>query len=241
MTAPALIPGRLARGRTGTGDVLLHATGGRPRGDRYFDGVRLGRPGRCADRPVLLIGVFDNSGSITGGNDGVGRRFDEFGFAVAPVASRCRCRSDAVSVLHFDTPTSGDLGPVPVRGSRAALARALAAPHDGAGCSSLSASLTAAERLAAAHPTHESVLVVCTDFELFDPPGTLDRLAAFPGQVHGVALRSAPPPELVADPRVTVTHVTYDSPPGTLARAVFCALTADRPGAQPLAPSQVQA
>lgn len=201
---------------------------------RYAAGIKVGKPGRCSEVPVLLIELFDNSGSVTGGNDPIGQRYLEASIAISRVGSRCRCGKDLVATLHFDTPTSHDLDPTPI--TKAHLAKvheSLAIPPDGAGISCLGPSLTAARGLAESHPSHDVTLVALTDFLLFDD--YLDQLIAFPGGVHAVALRAAPPQQLIDAPNVTVTRIDYDSRPGTVARAVFGAMTGTRPDAKPLA------
>lgn len=194
--------------------------------------IDLGSPGRCPKRPTLTVFDFDNSGSVCGigGNDPIGRRFDEATLAVEAVGRRCRCRQELVAVTNFDTPNSGDVPPTPIRGGMAAIKQGLRIPGDGGGSSNLGPSLESVERLVALYPNHLPIVVVLSDFELFDPdvPGVLDRLAAFPGLVHAVVLRSDPPERLVEDPRVDVTHISHGDPPGSLARAVFGALTRTR-------------
>lgn len=199
----------------------------------YAEQITVGMPGRCSKEPTLLIELFDNSGSITGGNDPIGQRFGEAYIAISRVGARCRCGRDLVATYHFDTPTSGDLPPTPITPEHHQdIQRSLAVPADGAGASLLGASLTAARELVGCYPKHRAVLVVHTDFELFDD--YLGDLIAFPGDVHAVVLRSTPPPILVEAPNVIVTRVDHNSQPGTLARAVFNALTATRRGAKPL-------
>lgn len=68
--------------------------------------IRLPHPGRCPHQPAHSIFLFDNSGSVCGGNDPIGRRFEEGRIAVERVSKACRCRAELVSVLHFDTPTA---------------------------------------------------------------------------------------------------------------------------------------
>jgi hypothetical protein len=215
-------------------ETWLAATGASAHsGSRYAESIRLGKPGRCPERPILLIALYDNSASITGGNDPIGHRFLEAGLAIARVGARCRCGRDLVATLHVDTPTSGDLQPTSItKKYQQDISRSMAAPPDGAGISCLGPSLTAARRFVDRHPAHHPVLVVLSDFELFDD--FLDQLIAFPGSVHAIVLRAQPPAKLEHAPSVTVTPVQYGSQPGTVARAVFAGLTTGRPGARPL-------
>lgn len=195
--------------------------------------INLGRTGRCPEQPILFTTVVDNSGSVSGvaGNDPVGNRFAELRLAIESVAKRCRCGDELVALLNFDSPTSVDVPPTAMKGGMSVIDQGLKIPADGAGSSVLGSSLGLARRLVDHHPEHQGVLVVLSDFELLDRdvPGVLKELCDFPGLVHAVVLRSAPPQQLVDDPRVDVTHVTHSDPPGALAKAIFAALTATRP------------
>jgi hypothetical protein len=183
---------------------------------------------------MLTIALFDNSGSILGGNDPIGQRFLEAEIAIARVGRRCRCGKDMAAVLHFDTPTSGDLKPQPItKPNWEKIHRSLAVPPDGRGISCLGPSLTTAQKLADEYRhSHDLTLIALTDFELFDD--YLDELIAFPGHVHGVSMRGTLPQKLAAAAEVTTTRIDYESRPGAVARAVFTALTKTRPKARPL-------
>lgn len=200
--------------------------------DRTLAGVRLGPVGKCPHRPILFITSIDNSGSVAGGggNDPCGNRFQEIRFAIAPIAQRCTCGKELVALLNFDSPNSGDVAPTPIRGGMPRIDRGLAIPPDGGGSSVLGPSLAQARRIAIEHPDHDTVFVVLSDFELLDPDfgRVLEELSDFPGQAHAVVLRSAPPQQLVDDPRVIVNTVNSADPPGTLAKAIFCSLIATR-------------
>lgn len=199
--------------------------------------IRLPHPGRCPHQPTHTIFLFDNSGSVCGGHDPIGRRFDEAAAAIERVGRACRCRAELVSVLHFDTPTSRDVVAARLgRRGRAQIINGLAVPTDGAGSSELGPSLERAYDLSDRHPKHLSVLVACTDFELLDddPIETLGRFSGFPGIVHAVVLRAKPPQDLVDDDRVTVSQIGHDAAVGAVASAVFDALTSTRRRRSPL-------
>lgn len=199
----------------------------------YADAIRLGRPGRCPERPVFLIVLYDNSASVTGGNDPIGQRFLEASIAIARVGARCHCGQDLVATLHFDTPTSGDLPPTPItKPHQQDINRSFAIPPDGAGISCLGPSLSVAHALVNRHLDHHPVLVVLSDFELFDD--YIAQMIAFPGDTHAVVMRADPPTALAGALNITVTCVDYASRPGIVARALFAGLTAGRPGARPL-------
>jgi hypothetical protein len=182
--------------------------------------------------PVLLIATADNSGSVVsvGGNDPCGNRFQEMRLAVETVSRRCKCGNELVALINFDSPNSADVPPVPLRNGMAAIERGLTVPRDGGGCSLLGPSLNLARRIATGYPNHHAVFVALSDFQLFDGDvaGVLHAFAAFPGQSHALILRSATPQTLADDPRVLVSQITPADPPGTLAKAVFAALTATR-------------
>lgn len=186
----------------------------------------LGHPGRCSGERVVYLNVFDNSGSMSGGNDPIGNRFAEVRACLQHLARYCRCGRELSCILHFDTPTSGDV--LPTRLDRSGLRKlevGLAVPPDGAGISLLTPSLDRAEAMAASQPDFTVALTVLSDFELFDPPGVLDRLTNFPGVVHAVVFRSAPPTTLVDAPDVLVTSVQPTDPPGAVAHAIFTSMT----------------
>lgn len=194
-------------------------------------GYDLGDPGRPSDVPTLLIPVFDNSGSVTApvGTDPLSNRFSEVTRAFSVVA-RKGSRHELGAVVHFDTPTSGDIGPVPLtRLGLLTLRRGLRVPPDGAGSSELAPSLQRAVEIAETRPGYAATLVVLSDFQLLDrePSQVLSDLAAFPGDVHAVVLGGYLPAG-VLDERITVTRIQRDDPPGAVARAVFASLMTHR-------------
>jgi hypothetical protein len=185
--------------------------------------------------PTLLITICDNSGSVTspGGTDPLSNRYAEAAHAFRIVARKGSQR-ELGAVLHFDTPCSGDVEPVPItRTGLAQLQLGLGVPRDGAGSSRLGPSLTHAGELAAAHPEHAVTLVVLSDYLLLDPDpvAVLARLGAFPGTVHAVVLGGRHATGLPTE-HVTVTRIGRDDPPGAVAKAVFASLTRYRPGSR---------
>lgn len=231
MSGPVLLPGGTLDG----GLLGEQATSRRGSAKPILPPISLPPIGKCPDHPTLVILAFDNSGSVTGGNDPVGNRFEEASVAVNHLAKRCRCGQEQVALRTFDLGTSSDIGPLTLdRKGPKELHEALrvpAAPAYGSSC--LGPSLAEAERLAAAHRDHEVVLVVFSDFELLDGDTgavlcRLERFAEQPNcQAHGVVLRSSPPTQLESS-AVFVTHIPVDSPRGAVARAVLGALVAAR-------------
>lgn len=227
---PALLPGHLLS--TGLLGGQIPNTPATKRSDPAY---RLGSPGRPSPVPTLLIALFDNSGSVTGprGNDPLSNRYAEVTRAFHAVA-RKGSRQELGAIVHFDTPSSGEVEPVPItRTGMLRLRAGLHPPRDGAGTSELGPSLHRAMEITGNHPGHEATLVVLSDFQLFDPePGrVLSDLAAFPGAVHAVVLGGRLPAGVLSDP-ITVTTIDRQSRPGAVARALFSSLVTHRPGSQ---------
>lgn len=204
------------------------------RGARQF---QLGWPGLDPARPSLDIINFDHSGSVTepGGADPIGNRFREADRAINTVRKWTTTDRPKVAIIHFDQPSTGNSGIVPLAaaGARHRLRTCLRRPSGAAGTSDLEPSLVEAEKLATASPDHDVRLIVLSDFALTDqdPQTTLQRLASFPGKVHAVVLGNAPPPLLTATD-VTITAIHYTDPPGALARAIYGSLVTARRGAR---------
>lgn len=204
--------------------------------------IQLPHPGRPAPYPTLLIAVFDDSGSVAGpvGSDPLSGRYEEARRAFEVVAKR-GATHELGAVLHFDTPCSSDIGPVPlVRRGLLAIRGGLQLPPDGAGSSTLGPSLERAFEIAEAHPDHQATLVVLSDFLLLDPDPkpVLVRLAEFPGVVHGVVLGPQLPPGLLPAP-IQCTRITASDPSGALASALFGSLVSHRSGVSNKQPAPV--
>ncbi|MFK4102901.1 hypothetical protein ACI2L1_23005 [Streptomyces sp. NPDC019531] len=183
--------------------------------------------------PTLLIAIFDDSGSVISpaGTDPLSNRYAEAARAFAAVA-RKGARHELGAVLHFDTPCSGDAGPVPItRRGLLTLRSGLRLPPDARGSSELEPSLRRATEMAEAYPDYTATLIVASDFLLMDaePAQVLSELAAFPGQVHAVVL-GARLPAGVLEERITMTRIRRDDPPGAVARALFSSMVIHRPG-----------
>ncbi|POM23795.1 hypothetical protein BTM25_24200 [Actinomadura rubteroloni] len=227
MTRHGRLPGVLVPSR------LLGSPTQRPPAASGLHASALGHPGHPATTPTLLIAMFDNSGSVVtpGGTDPTSNRFAEVDAAFSLVA-RHGTRRELGAVLHFDTPSRGDVPPLPLQRRNLPRLRAgLRLPHGDAGCSVLGPSLTRATALADAHPDHATTLVVLSDFLLLDddPAKAMTDLAAFPGDVHAVVLGNAVPASRFASP-ISVTPITRDARPGAVARALLRSLTTHRPG-----------
>jgi hypothetical protein len=212
---------------------VLGSPARRRTGRRPEPGYHLGRPGRPAEEPTLLIAIFDDSGSVISpaGTDPLSNRYGEATRAFAVVA-RKGARHELGAILHFDNPSSGDVGPVPItRRGLVTLRSGLRLPPDARGSSELGPSLRRAVELAEAHPGHRATLTVASDFLLMDPEpaNVLSELAAFPGQGHAVVLGTRLPTGVLEE-HITLTRVRRDDPPGAVARALFSSLVVHRPG-----------
>jgi hypothetical protein len=196
-------------------------------------GVRLEKPPPCRHEPTITTVEIDGSASVTArnGNDPIGRRLDETELALTHLGRTCRCQNELAAVIHFD-PGSCDRGPVPLSPKGlGVLTEALVVPPGGTS-SVLGPALEVARRLGRSHPDHVQVCVVMSDFLLFDADtsGVLERFAGLAGHAHAVILGTEPPAQLAGDPRVALTAVHWDSPPGEVAHAVLGALAAARRG-----------
>lgn len=191
--------------------------------------IRLGDVGKCPDRPTLVIGIVDDSGSVTapGGVDPISNRYAELALAIHAVAQRCRCKQELAAIVHFDSP-AGDTEAVPLtREGLTELEGGLAVPPGARGISDMLPAITKASELAAAHPDHQAVVVVFSDFRLTDkrPDAPFEALANFPGRVYGCVLGGRDDPLPGIDDQLAV-HTA--SPPGAIARALLSALTHHR-------------
>ncbi|AZN29376.1 hypothetical protein EJO69_02925 [Flaviflexus salsibiostraticola] len=218
-----LLPSALALSR-----IVAQSAGTAPQPD----GLQLGHPGSDPKRPVIVLVAMDHSYSVTGlgGADPIGRRFEELTRAIRHVARHSK-RGTHLGLLSFDQPSSGDVRPGAVGSTehRKVLERNLRVPLDARGSSSLGPSLAVAEEVARNNPTAEVWFVPISDFALTDAdlPDIYERLSSFPGHVLAVVLGHLAPAEL-AGPRLSVCEVTTQSPPGTVALALYAALTAGR-------------
>lgn len=196
----------------------------------WLSRIQLPAPKPCSHTPTLTLISIDGSGSLTahGGNDPLGRRFDEARHVLSRVA-RCRCGNERVAIVHFD-PGPSDRGPIELtRRTTATIDEALIVPNGGTG-SNLSPSLDRIEKIVNAEGTGAAInVVILSDFELFDADvdATLKRLGRI-GNAHAVVLNNRVPPAIDNHSTITVSHVRHDSEPGVVAAAMQTGLTAAR-------------
>ena len=226
-------------GPVARGDVRGRVTGSGHRAaeyDRLLSRVRLGRAGRCPKRPDLFIVVADDSGSVCGGNDPLGHRYEEIGYALRKTGAACTCGRCLASIIHFDVPTNADVPPTPInRKHQRKFEAGLTVPANAAS-SNLGPALATAYGIAKRHPRHAATLIAATDFELFDNDvnQVMKKLVTFPGRVHAMVLNTTPLPFLTGSANVTVSEVDARSTIGSVAQSVFVTLTAGRVNASPI-------
>jgi hypothetical protein len=160
--------------------------------------------------PLHIQAIFDLSGSMWGGNDALGLRFEVLLVAVQKLLSGFgrkgrRGPKLTVEVISFDLTSRIELAPTLIdRRSFATLEAALLSASLG-GSSNLGPALAHGESTR----TSPCLRVIMTDFELFDPdPGAVLASAASSTVEHTVALsfRGRPPAALVGD-RMSLHHI----------------------------------
>jgi len=165
---------------------------------------------------------LDESASVRRGNDVVGRRHELLHIALTHLVARKSPGSWHVQISTFDVASPLDLPRTRLDKVGLGLARrALRSPSAGS-CSILGPSLRRAElRLAQfAGPT---LLVVLSDFELFDPDPdiSLTNLANTSATEAVAVSLNAPSPAALVESRVRTVHVDSGDPPNSLARVII--------------------
>lgn len=197
--------------------------------------VRLGRPGLDPAHGCLDVLIFDDSGSMSGGNDPVGNRYAEARRAVEVLGNATLTGRQRIAVLHFDYPSIELSGQhrLDRKQDRRAVTDALQIPAGAWGSSALTPAMMAANKLARDSGIKDVRCTIFSDFELtdFNPRQPYDEIAKFPGPVHAVVLNAEPPAALQAQANVTITRIEGASPPGLVAAALMHSLAATRRGA----------
>ncbi len=197
--------------------------------------ITLGNAGSDPTSPCLVQLCFDDSGSLSHGNDPVGARYEEAKRAVRHIAASTKSDIQQLAIFRFDHPAVKPVGPLPLHTEETAteLLAAVDPPEGITGASTLAPAMMAMNRTAEKHPTADHVAVIFSDFELFDlnRRQLYEEIAAFPGIVHAVVMNATPPAELLALSNVLITQVSSLDPPGRLAAALAHSLTRYRPGA----------
>lgn len=173
------------------------------------------------DTDACMSVIFDPSASVSGGNDVIGLRFELVSIALAHLASRTSAHRWQVGISTFDEGSPNELALTRLdRKGLEAARRALLSSTSG-GSSVLGPSLRSAEANLYRFPGPR-LLVVLTDFELFDPNphDVLVRLIDSSAQtVLAISLGNEPPDVLVRS-RVRTARVIATDPPEILAQHV---------------------
>ena len=186
---------------------------------------------------ALMEAVLDQSASVEEINDVARRRHQILLIALAHLSARRSPGAWHVQISTFDATSPLDLPRT--RLDRQGLdhaRRALSTPSSG-GCSILGPALQRANtRLAAFNGP--SLLVVLSDFELFDPQPVVALAALANNQAsEAVAISlNREPPTVLLNSRLTTVHVCSDDAPLVLARAIVDAARRCAAGSQELAP-----
>jgi hypothetical protein len=230
MTTPTTIsPVRMPATRIHHGGTTARPHG---TGDADPGWLRTWRPaqplGPCPPGGIDLRLLLDESGSVTSHADPIRYRHAVLTTALKTLARTCTCRHCTATLTTFDLATH--LGPVPL--NRRGTARLAATLHRlPATSSNLHTALAHAERQPTP-PAASRVVLVISDFELFDPPGRriYPRLAAL--HATPVFLGGPPPPEL-SNANLTALTITATSPPAALADALIHIVSPHRPTTRP--------
>jgi hypothetical protein len=227
MAGVAVVPVRVADldvpGRTFVGTAPHVATMARRSERRLADREirrRLGPP-PVIDGDVLLDAIFDESGSMTSGNDAFRHRREAVLIAAEHLASRSRRGARwSARLTSFDCagPLDLPLTTLDRVGLRVVRERLLTGTPGG--CSRLGPALLAVE--SAPQRDGRRVLVVLSDFELFDPDPrqVVRRLVRATADVVVAVVFRAPVPDEFADTRVRVLHVVDGTRPDEISAAV---------------------
>jgi hypothetical protein len=194
----------------------------------------LGRPPMVRG-PAVVDLLSDLSGSMIGANDAKGLRHEAALIALEHLATGRGSQWHA-RVFSFDMNSPLDLALTPLDGrGRQAAQRALLSASPG-GSSNLGPSLRAAEATA---PSMPRLLVVMSDFELFDMDlSSVYNLLANSTATHVLALvfTSDPPSALVAT-GVEVHHIHASNKPADVARFITDAAAKLAPASEPDSPA----
>jgi hypothetical protein len=173
---------------------------------------------------ALFEVILDESASVRGGNDVVGLRHELLHIALTHLVTRKSPGTWHVQISTFDINSPLDLPRTRLDGIGLEIARrALCSPSAGS-CSILGPSLQRAE-MRLAQFVGPTLLVVLSDFELFDPDPdhSLANLAkASATETMAVSLNANPPAALIGS-QVRTVRVCSGDQPSSLARAVIAA------------------
>jgi hypothetical protein len=167
--------------------------------------------------PRLLLLVEDDSDSVAGDR----RRYPESRQFVEWISRSAYCHEqDRAAVIHFASTTTAS-GPFLLRSEAGRISDALMGPDRGLGTGTeLSPAVEAAAELAERFPSHAATLVLNTDGDISDDDVAFPRLAAFPGEIHVVAIGGPLPPTWGAVRTASDRVLTNSTQDGEVARGL---------------------
>ncbi len=168
--------------------------------------------------------IFDESWSVCGGNDVIGQRHELMLIALEHLGGGVQGRGRWFArISAFDSPSVFDLSIIKLHRRGLLAAQDVLLRASPGGCSILGPSLRRAEESAALRGARHRLLVVASDFELFDsdPTSTLKSLITSSAtEVLAISLNNEPP-SLLSGTRVRTARVLSSDAPGDLANHVI--------------------
>jgi len=176
-------------------------------------------------RDTLIDVIFDESWSVRGGNDVVGLRHELILIALEHLSGNFQRRGKwSARISTFDMPSVFELPITSLTRRGLKVAEGVLLRGSPGGCSILGPSLRRAEESATRLTDHDRLLVVVSDFELFDQPSpqsSLQRMIdSSATQVLAISLNNVPPDVLV-DSRVQTARVVAGDSLSDLANYVI--------------------
>jgi hypothetical protein len=176
-------------------------------------------------RDTLIDIIFDESWSVRGGNDVVGLRHELILIALEHLGGNFQRRGKWIARLStFDMPSAFELPATSLTRRGLKVAEEVLLRGSPGGCSILGPSLRRAEESASRFTGLDRLLVVLSDFELFDQPSPQASLQKMidssATQVLAISLNNEPPDVLV-DSRVRIARVAAGDSPADLANHVI--------------------
>jgi hypothetical protein len=178
-------------------------------------------------RDTLIDLIFDESWSVRGGNDTVGLRHELVLLALEHLGASRRSKLSA-RVATFDTPSVFEMPTTRLTWRGLKFAEQVLLRGSAGGSSILGPSIRRAEESAPHHQDLDRLLVVLSDFELFDPSpeASMQRVIdSSADQVLAISLNNEPP-YMLAESRVRTARVLASDSPADLANHVIDAARA---------------
>ena len=178
---------------------------------------------------ALLDVIFDESWSVRGGNDTIGLRHEVILVTLEHLAAGLQAKGKwYVRISTFDHPSVFDLPITRLDRRGLAVVEDVLLRASPAGCSILGPSLNRAEQSATEFSGRYRLLVVLSDFELFDqsPMATLQELTRSSATCVLAVSLSNEPPAMLSNSHVLTARVLPSDAPTDLANHVLDAARA---------------